>query len=313
MTSEQLQAAPETFAIFDNDSQLAGHHVSPLHELREHSHHHQHETSENKDFELLPDGSGLLQAQAAYRGLLHLKPGDGLGVLTSLPEGAKTPELRLGFAQQLEQVGVVLAHEALLDGSMRTHLLTARRIDGANNQVRWNNRADTYDKKADAAGVLGRYFSDEGSELTQITGALFSPAPTQETTINEIGHHSHQTPIASFGTNMLARIPGVQFRQIYLDHGSPHPDIHVRVGVDPSGEIIAPLRIASSDNQRILGITLASTAVMLSHTNPSNMGRGTSPERVFDAMQQAVSRLPEHMGNGATLGQAHQSFTRSMR
>lgn len=312
MTSEQLQAAPETFAIFDNDSQLAGHHVSPLHELRERSH-HQHETSGSKDFELLPDGSGLLQAQAAYRGLLHLKPGDGFGILISLPEGAKTPELRLGVAQQLEQVGIVLAHEALLDGSMRTHLLTARRVDGAHNQVRWNNRADAYDKKADAAGALTRYFSDEGSELTQITGALFLPTPQQETTINEIGHQSHHTPIASFGTNMLARIPGVQFRQAHLDHGSPHPDLHVRVGVDPSGERITPLTIASSDNQRILGITLASTAVMLSHTNPSNMGRGTSPQRVFDAMQQAVSRLPEHMGNGATLGQAHQSFARSMR
>lgn len=313
MTSEQLQAAPETFAIFNNDSQLAGHHVSPLHELREHSHHLQCETSQSKDFELLPDGSGLLQAQAAYLGLLHLKPGDRLGILTSLPEGAKTPELRLGFAQQLEQVGVVLAHEALSDGSMRTHLLTARRVDGAHNQVRWNNRADAYDKKADAAGALTRYFSDEGSELTQITGALFLPTPTQETTLNEIGHHSHQAPVAAFGSNMLVRIPGVEFRQAHLDHGSPHPDLHVRVGVGPSGETITPLTITSSDNQRILDITLASTAVMLSQTNPSNMGRGTSPERVFDAMQQAVSRLPEHMGNGATLAQAHQSFTRSMK
>lgn len=174
----------------------------------------------------------------------------------------------------------------------------------------WNTEPDEtgFTEKELAIAALRRMYNPdagiEGSQMNSVFDiSVKGLAADQQVT--SYGCFSHNEPKKATSLNIMRGSTTQQ--ELFISQ--PNPNIYMRVRHSTEFPVKAQsLDAKVIDEGTLMFEGLVSTANRIAAGNPTGMGAGTDPNRVFEALLESSINLPEMAMNGATIGEVQKEF-----
>lgn len=260
----------------------------------------------------LEDGSLYLSLDIVGLALLReLPPGSVIGIAQATKGLA---HLNTQQASDAEVIAMIIENSP----SATRFIGLMKKIvdeDGKPKRVQWNKEAGPTGEteKALAMSALRRMYDPaagiEGSQMNSPFD-ITQPGLPADKSIRTYGCFSHNNPVAATSQNVM-RGATTQVDKVIT---TQNPDMYIRVrpGIEYPG-VVQGLEVPEVEESDLLFQGLIATAQRVASRNPSGMGAGTNPEKVFDRLIEESIALPEKAMNGMPIGVLQQQFIKSLR
>ena len=261
---------------------------------------------------LLEDGSIYFSLDIAGIALLReLQPGSIIGIA----QDSKGFDSFNQYAASDAEVIAMIIENTPMATSFIGFMKTILGQDGKTKRVMWDKEQGPtgQTEKALAIAALRRMYDPnngiEGSQMNSPFDITQNGLPENQS-IRSYGCYSHNSPVSATGQNILRGSTTQVDRVITVQN--PNMYIRVRPGETNPGTVQG-LEAKIVDESVLMFQGLFATATRVAALNPTGMGAGTNPNKVFERLIDASIALPEQAMNDMPIGTLQQKFIKSLK